>query len=86
MANLNLIAVLALAGLGVLLLLYRGDNGAMRRDDRHGSARLRPDSSRAREDTRRAQVRAGDRVWEVASLHRDSANPERDRVLAASRL
>jgi hypothetical protein len=85
MANLNLIAVLALAGLGVLLL-HRGANGAMRRDDRHGSARLRQDSSRTREDARLAHLRAGDRVWEVASLHRDSANPERDRVLAASRL
>jgi hypothetical protein len=72
----SLIAALALTGLGILLLLYRGNNGAASRDDPHDSPRPRPDPSKARDD---------DLAWEVTSLRLDPANHERNRVIAASR-
>jgi hypothetical protein len=79
MSNWYVIAVVGLAAIGILCLLYRGDRDARSREDRQDRPRPRPGSVMDREAPRLTQISAEDGVLEMASWQRDAVPVERIR-------
>lgn len=79
MSNWYLIALVALAVAGILLLLYRNRNNETSRGQVEQLHRSRPglDYAKDREDARLANMSTEDRAWETSSLQRNLANQER---------
>lgn len=72
MANWSAIAMLGLAAIGILCLLYRGDRDTRSRDDRKDRPRPQPGYAMDREASRLTHISAEDKVLEMASWQRDA--------------
>ncbi len=81
-----IIALIALAAAGILLMFYR-KNQTVRREVRHATATAAArdadrDYAREREVARVAHMSVDDRAWEAATLQRNRENTERSTALA----
>ena len=90
MANWYVIAVIGLAAIVVLSLLYRrngagGDRVATSSAGRLEGARTQPDYVKDREDARLAHMSAEDKAWETASLQRALVRQLQEDPLAEQR-
>jgi hypothetical protein len=72
MANWSAIAMLGLAAIGILCLLYRGDRDTRSREDHKDRPRPPPGSAMDREAPRLARISAEEEVLEMASWQRDA--------------
>ncbi len=72
------IAIVALAAVGVLYLRARRTGTGGGSNDGPDSARVRPDFTQDREDSRLSGMSAEDRAWEDASLRTNRETRERD--------
>ena len=72
------IAIVALAAVGVLYLRAHRTGTGGGSNDRPDSARARPDFTQDREDSRLSGMSAEDRAWEDASLRTNRETRGRD--------
>jgi hypothetical protein len=72
-----IIALVAIAVVGSLLLRYRSQGSSKSQDERHDRPRPQHDYAKAREDSRLSHMSTDDRAWEKSSLRRHQATQER---------
>lgn len=86
MANWAVIALVGLAGIGMLVLFYRGNRDGTSGDDQQVSPRIQPDYAQDREAARLAHMSAEDLAWGTVTLLRHQATQMWRHVTAACRL